>query len=205
MTDATEPLGATPGQDISSLLLHNRSSRDEINAVETEAIDRASTKHVHRARKKNRESEWLTDEFIRRVHHDMFGGIWDWAGKYRTIRLNIGVEPHHIPEQIQLVCGDFLLWNSSTSPMPALEIAARLHHRLTKIHPFKEGNGRHARLITDIFLHSRDHPLPKWPQIHRLVQGDVIRGQYIAAVKKADEGDYSALRCLLEDWLEEKK
>ena len=89
--------------------------------------------------------------------------------------------------------------------MPVLEIAARLHHRLTKMHPFKDGNGRHARLITDIFLHSRDHPLPKWPQIHRLTQGDVIRKQYIAALKKSDDGDYSALRILLEDWLEEKK
>ncbi|MEI8013339.1 MAG: mobile mystery protein B [Nitrospira sp.] len=205
MTDTTEPLGATPGQDISGLRLHNQSSRDEINAAETEAIDKASTKHVHRARKKSRDAEWLTDEFIRKVHHDMFGGIWDWAGKYRTIQLNIGVEPHHIPEQIQLVCGDFLLWNSGTSPMPVLEIAARLHHRLTKIHPFKDGNGRHARLMTDIFLHSRAHPLPKWPQIHRLAQGDAIRGQYTAALKKADEGDYSALRSLFEDWLEEKK
>ena len=205
MTDTTEPLGATPGQDISGLLLHNQSTRDEINAAETEAIDRASTKHVHRARKKSRDAGWLTHEFIRKVHHDMFGGIWDWAGKYRTTRLNIGVEPHHIPEQIKLLCGDFLLWNSGTSPMPVLEIAARLHHRLTKIHPFKDGNGRHARLITDIFLHSCDHPLPKWPQIHRLAQGDVIRKQYIAALKKADEGGYSALRSLLEDWLEEKK
>ncbi len=205
MTDSTEPLGATPGQDISGLLLHHQSSRDEINAAETEAIDKASTKHVHRARKKSRDSEWLTDEFIRKVHKDMFGGIWDWAGKYRTIRLNIGVEPHRIPEQIKLLCGDFLLWNSITSPMPALEIAARLHHRLTKIHPFKDGNGRHARFITDIFLHSQGHPLPKWPQIHRLTQGDVIRNQYIDALKQADDGDYNALRGLFEDWLEEKK
>ena len=204
MTDTTEPLGATPGQDISGLLLHNQSSRDEINAAETEAIDKASTKHVHRARKKSRDSGWLTDEFIRKVHNDMFGGIWDWAGKYRTIRLNIGVEPHLIPEQIKLLCGDFLLWNSSASQMPVLEIAARVHYRLTKIHPFKDGNGRHARLITDIFLHSQSHSLPKWPQIHRLTHGNVIRKQYVAALKKADDGDYSDLRDLFEDWLKEQ-
>jgi Fic-DOC domain mobile mystery protein B len=205
MTDSTEPLGATPGQDTSGLLLHNKSSREEINAAETEAIDKASTKYVHRARKKSRDSEWLTDEFIRKVHHDMFGEVWDWAGKYRTIRLNIGVEPHVISEQIKLLCGDFLVWSASTSPMPVLGIAARLHHRLTKIHPFKDGNGRHARLMTDIFLHSLGHPLPKWPQVHRLTQGDVIRRQYIAALKAGDEGDYSALTVLFEDWRIEKK
>jgi Fic-DOC domain mobile mystery protein B len=201
MTDSTEPLGTTPGQDISGLLLHNQSSPDEINAAETEAIDKASVKHVYRARKKNRESEWLTDEFIRKVHLDMFDGIWDWAGKYRTVRVNIGFDPYHIPEQIKLLCGDFLLWNSSQSSMPVLDIAVQLHHRLTKVHPFKNGNGRHARLMTDIFLHSRDHPLPTWPQIHRLTQGDVIRGQYVTALKTADGGDYSSLRILFQEWL----
>ena len=203
MTDSTEPLGATPGQDISSLLLHHQSSTDEINAAETEAIDKASVKYVYRARarKKNRESEWLTDEFIRKVHLDMFEGIWDWAGKYRTVRVNIGVDPYHIPEQIKLLCGDFLVWNSSQSSMPVLDIAGQLHHRLTKIHPFKNGNGRHARLVTDIFLHSHDHPLPTWPQIHRLTQGDAIRAQYITALKTADEGDYSYLRILFQEWL----
>lgn len=205
MTDSSEPLGATPGQDTSGLLLHHKSSRDDINVAETEAIDRAATQYVHRARKKSRDTEWLTDEFIRNVHKDMFGGIWDWAGKYRTIRLNIGFEPHQIPEQIKLLCGDFLVWNSSTSSIPVMEIAARLHHRLTKIHPFKDGNGRHARLMTDIFLHSRGHSLPRWPQIHRLTQGDLIRKQYVAALKQADGGDYSALQALLENWLEEKK
>src|SRR5437016_5209901 len=129
MTDSTKPLGATPGEDISGLLLYNRSSTDEINAAETEAIDKASVKHVYRAHKKSRESEWLTDEFIRKVHLDMFEGVWDWAGKYRTGRVNIGFDPYHIPEQIKFLCGDFLLWNSSRSSMPVLDIAAQLHHR----------------------------------------------------------------------------
>jgi Fic family protein len=31
-------------------------------------------------------------------------------------------------------------------------IAARFHHRLVWIHPFPYGNGRHARLLTDLVL-----------------------------------------------------
>ena len=50
---------------------------------------------------------WLTDQFIRAVHYDMFGEIWEWAGKYRTGPVNIGVDFHLIPEQIKLLCGDF--------------------------------------------------------------------------------------------------
>ena len=74
-----------------------------------------------------------------------------------------------------------------------LEIAARLQNRLTRIHPFKNGNGRHARLITDLFFHSKNHVLPQWPQLQRLPQGDKIRKSYIAAMKKADEENYDNL------------
>jgi fido (protein-threonine AMPylation protein) len=123
----------------------------------------------------------------------MFGAIWDWAGKYRSIPLNIGVEAHQIPEQIQALCGDFEYWDSTESSMSVLEIAARLQNRLTKVHPFENGNGRHARLITDIFFHSRRYALPQWPQIHLLVQGHNVRDSYLAAMKKADQGDFSDL------------
>ena len=85
--------------------------------------------------------------------------------------------------------------------MPVLDVAARLQHRLTWIHPFKNGNGRHARLMTDIFLHSCGHPLPLWPQIQLMAQGDEVRQAYIAAMKLADLGDFSALAQFIEDCL----
>ena len=32
------------------------------------------------------------------------------------------------------------------------EIAVRFHHRLVQIHPFANGNGRHARLMADLLV-----------------------------------------------------
>lgn len=32
------------------------------------------------------------------------------------------------------------------------ELAARFHHRLVKIHPFPNGNGRHSRIMADALL-----------------------------------------------------
>jgi fido (protein-threonine AMPylation protein) len=32
------------------------------------------------------------------------------------------------------------------------EIAVRFHHRLVQIHPFPNGNGRHARLMADLLV-----------------------------------------------------
>ena len=85
--------------------------------------------------------------------------------------------------------------------MPILEIAARLQSRLTRIHPFKNGNGRHARLITDIFLRSQNHSLPKWPQIQLIQEGDSVRKRYIAAMKQADMGNFDELTSFFNDYL----
>lgn len=77
--------------------------------------------------------------------------------------------------------------------MPIIEVAARLQNRLTRIHTFTNGNGRHARLLTDIYFSSKDHLLPKWPQIQLSKQGNDIRNRYISAMKKGDFEDYSPL------------
>ena len=193
MSDKTNIPGATSSEDTSGLLQKQLTDRAARNAAELEAISRAYDQHIFRARRKRAGTDWLTDTFIRRVHYDMFGHIWEWAGKYRTEALNIGVDFHLIPEQIKLLCGDFAYWNSEKSSMPPLEVAARLQNRLTRIHPFTNGNGRHARLITDIYFHSVRLPLPKWPQIQLLSEGDQIRDRYIAAMKAADQEDYREL------------
>ena len=201
MMDETQPVGATPGGDTSGLLLEHLSTTAARNAAETEAISRAYDKHVFRARRKKQGTEWLTDAFIRRVHADMFGTNWEWAGKYRQTTLNIGVEPHLIREQIKLLTEDFLFWNDTESTMSEIEVAARVQHRLTKIHPFTNGNGRHARLITDIFFHSRRNTIPQWPQIQLLAQGNEIRRQYITAMKNSDTGDFTELIQFIEKCL----
>jgi len=201
VTDDTRPVGATPGGDISGLILGHLSTSVARNAAETEAISRAYDKHVFRARRKKQGTEWLTDNFIRQVHVNMFGRIWEWGGQYRQTTMNIGVEPHLIREQVKLLTGDFYSWNETKSTMPVIEIAARLQHRLTNIHPFINGNGRHARLLTDIFLYSRHSPLPQWPQIQLMSQGDEIRKHYIRAMKQADDGDITALIQFIDECL----
>lgn len=201
MTDDTQPTGATPGDDTSGLILTQLTSRADRNAVESDAISLAYNKYVFEARRKKKGTQWLTEDFLCRVHRGMFGSIWEWAGTFRTDTLNIGLAPKLIPEQIRLLCDDFLYWDSPASTMPVLEVAARLQNRLTKIHPFRNGNGRHARLITDIFFYSREHPLPEWPQTHLMSEGHQIRERYIAAMKKADQEDFSDLIQFIENCL----
>ena len=202
MSEKTKTPGATPGDDTSGLIQRQLTDRSARNAAELDAISRAYNKHIYRARRKRAGTEWLTDELIRRVHFDMFGEIWEWAGKYRTDSVNIGVDFHLIPEQIKLLCGDFNYWNSGKGAMAPLEIAARLQNRLTRIHPFKNGNGRHARMTTDIFFHSVKHPLPKWPQIQLMSEGDQVRARYIEAMRAADKEDYRELMAFMKEFVE---
>ena len=86
MTDKTKTPGATPGDDASGLIQKQLTDRRARNAAELDAISLAYDKHIFKAHGKRAGTQWLTDEFIRRVHLDMFGEIWEWAGKYRNSR-----------------------------------------------------------------------------------------------------------------------
>jgi Fic-DOC domain mobile mystery protein B len=199
---ADEIDGTTPVDDTTGLLQPHLTTRGALNAVELESISKAYDKYIYQPRRKPLWNGQLSEWFIRQVHRDMFGTIWDWAGKYRTTVLNIGADPPLIQEQIQVLCGDFNYWISST--MSEMEIAARLQNRLTRIHPFKDGNGRHARLMTDIFFDSRELKLPVWPQIQLMTTGNETRKQYINAMRTADkEDDYSKLMKFIEDCIQE--
>ena len=75
---------------------------------------------------------------------------------------------------------------------PINELAAKLHHRLVLIHPFPNGNGRHARLMTDVLLFNNGEEKFTWGRVD-LVSNSKTRQNYIAALRAADKGDYSSL------------
>ncbi|MBL9219800.1 MAG: Fic family protein [Opitutaceae bacterium] len=76
---------------------------------------------------------------------------------------------------------------------PPVEIAVRLHHRMVVIHPWPNGNGRHARLLADIVVAARGQLALTWGASLDLVQPGLARRQYIAALQSADQGDYAPL------------
>jgi Fic-DOC domain mobile mystery protein B len=77
---------------------------------------------------------------------------------------------------------------------PASEAAIRFHHRLVKIHPFANGNGRHARIMTDTVLDRiyRTEAID-WTGGYDLQKMNDRRLTYIAALKAADRGDMAPL------------
>lgn len=76
---------------------------------------------------------------------------------------------------------------------PADEIAVRFHHRLTQIHPFPNGNGRHARFATDVLLSKQLGEKPFSWGSDSIENVSDTRTAYIDALREADKGNYQPL------------
>ncbi|MHB1352314.1 MAG: Fic family protein [Thiobacillus sp.] len=72
-----------------------------------------------------------------------------------------------------------------------MEPAARFGHRLVWIHPFPNGNGRHARLATDLLLARPGQPPFSWGRVNRVDAGETRA--YVAALRAANGHDIQPL------------
>ena len=121
----------------------------------------------------------------------MFDGTWRWAGRFRATERNIGVAPEQIGPQLRNLLDDTRYWlQHGTYALD--EAAARFHHRLVAIHCFANGNGRHARLLTDVLLADHGAAPFSWGR-GDLVRAGGARNRYLAALRAADGGDLGAL------------
>jgi len=184
------PEGATPldPDEAEGLRLTHITTREQLNIFEAENIRRAAEQAFTA-----RVSDILSETFIRRLHREMFKSVWKWAGEFRKTNKNIGDVPREmIGIELRHLCDDVRFWIDDATFEPD-EIATRFHHRLVFIHPFVNGNGRHARLITDLLLEKvLGRPRFSWGGAKLESQGKV-RDAYIRALRAADRNDYAPL------------
>ena len=189
MTDLfQEPEDATPLalEERDGLRLTWVTTRADLNVAEQDNIDKGAA-WAFRARR----TDMLTVEFVLRLHKRMFGDVWSWAGQYRRTERNIGIEPYLIGVQTSQLMGDAAYWVENETYEPT-ELAVRLHHKLVFIHPFPNGNGRHARLMADLLLRRLGAPALSWGG-RSLNDLTVLRRAYIDTLRAADREDYEAL------------
>jgi Fic-DOC domain mobile mystery protein B len=133
----------------------------------------------------------LDEKFLKGLHKRMFGRVWRWAGEFRLTERNIRVAPHRIGVDLRNLLDDCRYWIEHGT-YPPDEIAARFHHRLVWIHPFPNGNGRHARLATDLLSVRLGQPRFSWGRVN-LVDAGETRRAYVAALRAADGHDIQPL------------
>src|SRR5690606_17577753 len=134
-------------------------------------------------------AEVASDRFLCSLHTRLFGQVWAWAGRYRITERNIGIEPAQIAMAVRQLFDD-VAGSQEYGSDPLEEQAMRLHHRLTVIHPFPNGNGRTARAMADLFLRARRAPALTWGASLPPVEA---RDRYLAAVRAADGHDFTPL------------
>lgn len=190
---ANTTYGTTPlDRDEADGLLLDISTHSELD--EAEQLNIAFAELWATRRKRN---DILSINFLKRLHKEMFSNVWKWAGTFRTSNKNIGIEwrAGAIAIALQELLND-VQYQIKEEVYSFDEIAARFHHRLVSIHPFPNGNGRHARLATDLLLMHYNHHRGSWgAQLELPIEE--VRKQYISALREADHGNISKLLIFL--------
>lgn len=180
--DAATPLTREERDDLIPSYITQRSELNEAEQANIFDAEQWAFKRIRNV---------LDETFLKSLHKRMLGKVWRWAGKIRQTERNIGVEPYRIEMELAQLLGDVRYWVEYNTFSPD-EIAARFHHRLVFIHPFPNGNGRHARLATDLLLHALGRERFTWGRVN-LVNASDTRRLYIAALRAADNFDMEPL------------
>jgi Fic-DOC domain mobile mystery protein B len=186
-----EPDNATPLEpaERDALLQSWITHRRDLNEAEQENIVRGAA--WARRRRGLKAVDLLDDDFARTLHARMFGDVWKWAGTYRPTERNIGIEAHRIPADMAAMFDDARYWLEHGT-YPPDEIVVRLHHRLVAIHPFPNGNGRHARLVADLLIERLGGEPFSWGG-GSLADVGTLRKRYVEALQAADGHDIGPL------------
>ena len=184
------PEGATPldPDEMDGLKFSHIDTRGELDQLEQENIQQG-----YRWLSSQRKfKDFLSEAFLLELHRRLFGDVWAWAGSFRKTGKNIGVDPYQIGVELRNLLDDARYWvEQGTYPRDGF--AARFHHRLVKIHPFPNGNGRHARIMTDVVLENvMGEQAVDWGAVTLGKEGE-HRQSYLRALRAADANDYSLM------------
>ena len=126
-----------------------------------------------------------SEKQLLKLHNIILSDIYDeYAGVYRKERVRIlganVVLPN--PAQLPKLMDEYFKWlNKNKKKLDVVELSALAHYKLVAIHPFIDGNGRTARLFTNLLLMQKGYP----PAI--ILKAD--RNKYYDTLEKANNGN----------------
>jgi Fic-DOC domain mobile mystery protein B len=188
--DGTTPIDAEEATALRPSHVHTQA---ELNAWEAMNIAQATEWYGGGVR---RSARLLTLPGLIELHQRMFGATWMWAGQFRSTDKGIGpYVPGDIGRAITDLVADTVTQFAASDGSAANrdDIAVRFHHQLVRIHPWPNGNGRHARFATDRVLERWRRPPFSWGMLHS-VEPHARRTAYLAALRAADQWDFAPLR-----------
>jgi cell filamentation protein len=138
------------------------------------------------------------------LHKFWLDGVYSWAGSYRTVNITKGgfmfAVAAHVPELMRQFSSDQL---ARLTPChfkvreTVVKALAEVHVELALIHPFREGNGRIARLLSVLMALQTGLP----PLIFSQIRG-TKRDEYFAAVQSGMDRDYKPMEGIFSEVIE---
>ncbi|WP_303312709.1 Fic family protein [Hymenobacter sp. BT730] len=143
----------------------------------------------------------LSVALLQDLHRRAFAHLYDWAGQWRQHVPNVGAylppPAQRVPQLLYELIDELRHRQGLLPTEPTREQVAGLlayaHHRLVAIHPFTNGNGRTARLFTNLLAYHYGY------QEVVLYQREAGEGrtQYLQAIRQADRYELGPLQELI--------
>ncbi len=150
LTEAQSEPGSR-GRVLKNLL--GTKSKREMDRTEAQGQLRA-LEELSRVYDRNRR---FTAADVCKIHNIWLGKIYEWAGRYRQVNLSKGDFPFAFAKEIPRLMAEFekgplKIYTPCRFSLQEeiVQAIAVVHTELVLIHPFREGNGRVARILSTL-------------------------------------------------------
>jgi cell filamentation protein len=137
--------------------------------------------------------------YIQSIHRRALGKVYGFAGQYRSVNLSKGgftfPATRFLPQSMTQLEQQMLLTLPPTWPDPAdlVHDVARVHAELLFIHPFREGNGRTARVLANLMAYRNGSASFRWEKLAEPENFDA----YVRAVQAAGVLHYEPMQQII--------
>jgi cell filamentation protein len=142
----------------------------------------------------------ITTELILHIHQVIFGDLYEWAGRWRTVTISKPRVTWPPPDYLDSAMNEFELDVLSKYPVQSLQddeqfctALAHIQGEFLAIHPFREGNARTIKLVTDVLAVQTE----RLPIAYN--DSDAGKQRYIEAAAAAILKDFKPMILLITD------
>lgn len=136
----------------------------------------------------------FNEAYILKIHKLALQHLYSFAGKYRDVNMSKDGFPFaaakFLPKTMKSFQDEILaqLSNKYSNPVDLIVDIAKVHGELLVIHPFREGNGRTARMLANLMSRKQGYSSLLFQKV-----GEKEFKFYVSAVQKSAEKDYNKM------------